>query len=80
MLPLADTEPALTAADVIKLPPVMLPFALINPVTYCPVSATTTTFAVPFTPVVTLPLATAMSTFDVPLAILLAVSADTPVN
>ena len=80
MLPLADTEPALTAALVMMLPPVILPLALITPVTYCPVSATTTTFAVPFTPVVMLPLATAMSTFDVPLAILLAVSADTPVN
>ena len=80
MLPPAETDPALITPLVAMFPPVTFPLALINPVTYCPESATTMTLAVPFTPVVTLPLATAMSTFDVPFASFLAVSADTPVN
>jgi hypothetical protein len=64
----------------LMLPPVTLPVTDNNPVTYCPVLDTTTTFAVPATPMVMLPLATAMLTFDVPLASALAELAVIPVS
>ena len=56
---------------VLTLPPLMLPLALIKPVTYSPVAANVATF-VPATPTVTLPLAAA-TTFDVPFTIELGV-------
>ena len=52
-----------------RLPAMMFPEADINPVTYAPVDANTTTFDVPFTLVVMLPFALTTVTFDVPLAI-----------
>ena len=65
MLPDAEINPA-----VMTLPPVMLPLALIKPVTYSPVVANTATFAVPPTPTDTLPPELTTVTFDVPLEIL----------
>ena len=79
MLPLADTETALTAAEVIKLPPVMLPLALNTPVIYSPVVANTATLLVPPTPTVTLPPELTTVTFDVP-RLMLATLVITPVN
>ena len=63
--PVADTCPAVR-----KLPPVILPVTLCNPVTYSPVVAQTTTLLVP--PIVTLalPLVTGISMLVVPLKIL----------
>ena len=67
MLPLAETEAALTAADVIKLPPVMLPLAETVPATFNPVVVTTTTLLVPLIEILALPLAVAMFTSLSPL-------------
>ena len=53
-------DPVTVPAELINppvktLPPVMLPLALITPVTYSPVVAYTATFDVPPTPMATLP-------------------------
>ena len=61
-----------------KLPPVMLPLALIKPVTYSPVVAHTMTFDVPATPTVTLELLNT-NTLLVPLLIFVDVAV-MPVN
>ena len=49
-----------------RLSPVILPVALINPVTNSPVVANTATFDVPPTPMATLPPELTTRTFDVP--------------
>ena len=64
-------DPVKLVAD--TLPPFTLPVALINPVTYSPVEATTTTFPVPPTPTVTLPPELTTLTLLVPLTIALGV-------
>ena len=69
----------LISPEVSKLSPVMLPVALITPVTYCPVVDQTTILLVPPTPTVMLPPEVAMSIFDEPL-LMLATLVITPVS
>ena len=64
---------------VLMLPPVMLPVAEINPVTYSPVVAYTATFDVPPTPTAMLPPELTTVTFELPELILLD-DVDTPVS
>ena len=71
--------PAVKLPAVIKLPPVMLPVAEINPVIYSPVVANTATLLVPSMPIVTLPPELTTVTLLVPLLIL-ATLVITPVN
>ena len=72
-MPAATILPvALTNPPVKMLPPdtlaadIILPLALINPVTYSPVVAKTATFDVPPIPIATLPPELTTRTFDVP--------------
>lgn len=74
-LPDAEIKPA-----VIMLPPVMLPLADINPVTYSPVVAKTATLPVPPMPTETLPPELTTLTFDVPLTICVGVPVAIPVS
>ena len=63
----------------LRFPPVMLPDALIRPVTYSPVVAYTATFAVPPTPTATLPPELTTVTLLLPL-LMLATDVITPVS
>ena len=74
MLPVALMIPAVS-----KLPPVTLPVALIRPVTYSPVVAHCTTFAVPPTPTVMLPPELTTVTLELP-ELMLATLVITPVS
>ena len=76
----ALTFPVIVARPLVtKLLPMILPLALISPVTYSPVVANTTTFPVPPTPTVMLPPELTTVMFDVPL-LMLATDVITPVN
>ena len=68
LAPGIDVNPA---PDPLNADPVMLPLALIKPVTYSPEVAHTTTLLVPPILTVALPPDVAILTFEVPLLILL---------